>query len=76
MLGDYPGLNPFERCQLINRKYVLSFVNVTVSPDTVAEAKHLIPSLNDMRDEADENQISDDRLQDLLDELKRLRKYT
>lgn len=46
-----------------------------VSPDSVAEAKSLIPSLGELGEDED-NRLTDDNLQDLLDELKKLRKYT
>eukprot|EP01127_Copromyxa_protea_P015445 TRINITY_DN4443_c0_g1_i1.p1 TRINITY_DN4443_c0_g1~~TRINITY_DN4443_c0_g1_i1.p1 ORF type:complete len:141 (+),score=41.24 TRINITY_DN4443_c0_g1_i1:43-465(+) len=66
VLMDHKALSPFERAQLIN-----------LSPVTVAEAKHLIPSLGDLDDDEDpENRLTDLDLQDLLDELKRLRSYT
>ncbi len=45
-----------------------------VAPDTVAEAKQLIPSLGDMEDEQVER-LTDEQLQELLDILKKLRKY-
>jgi hypothetical protein len=79
LLMEHEALGAFERAQLINcKRNQFAILIFAVSPVTVAEAKHLIPSLVELDafDTDPENRLTDNELQDLLDELKRLRSYT